>query len=267
MVKARRLMRLTDTDLRFIVETVATRRTDHDHIIELIRDKEDLLEPMLEDSRLFDRLFNDQECLAHVSPFLMFAVLVRRLRRDLEKESFLFQRDANGKRIPVFAAPEAVKLLAESAIRDYLAEMLCSFVRGYTGVLHRDASGVLREQKFSDMDMDDLIALCQLVDPRLKPRLYKRIADVALFFAGIYPAHTSHFVRRRRSQDWRIVRDYERDGRHFYSLVARAPQSPWPPAVFARLSEQFSLAREVLNTLSDRYFKPLGDRYFQQSTG
>ena len=49
-------MRLTESDLKFVVETVATRRRDHDHIIGLIRDKDDLLEPMLEDPKLAERL-------------------------------------------------------------------------------------------------------------------------------------------------------------------------------------------------------------------
>jgi hypothetical protein len=254
-------MRLTESDLRFIVETVATRRHDYDRIIELVRDKDDLLEPMLEDSKLLDRLYHDPNALLRVSPYLMFAVLVRRIRRDLEKEPFLFQRDAGGKRIPVFEVPQAVQLLGQSAIRDYLTEMLCSFVRANTGVLYRNQQGVLRERKFSDLDMDDMIALCQWVEPHFKPRLYKRIADIALFFAGVCPDHTSHFVRRRRSQQWRIVRDYEREGRHFYSLVARWPQPPWPASVFERLAEQFLVICAVLGALSERYLKPLRARY------
>src|SRR4051812_37129616 len=162
-------MRLTESDLRFIVETVATRRHDYDRIIELVRDKDDLLEPMLEDSKLLDRLYHDPNALLRVSPYLMFAVLVRRIRRDLEKEPFLFQRDAGGKQIPVFEVPQAIQLLGQSAIRDYLTEMLCSFVRANTAVLYRNQQGALRERKFSDLDMDDMIALCQWVEPHLKP--------------------------------------------------------------------------------------------------
>jgi hypothetical protein len=46
------MLHLTESDLRFLVETVATSRRDYDHIVNLIRDKEDLLEPMLEDPKL-----------------------------------------------------------------------------------------------------------------------------------------------------------------------------------------------------------------------
>jgi hypothetical protein len=43
------MLHLSESDLRFLVETVATNRRDYDHIVNLIRDKEDLLEPVLED--------------------------------------------------------------------------------------------------------------------------------------------------------------------------------------------------------------------------
>ena len=39
------MLHLTESDLRFLVETVATSRRDYDHIVNLIRDKGDLLEP------------------------------------------------------------------------------------------------------------------------------------------------------------------------------------------------------------------------------
>ena len=52
-------MRLTESDLKFVVETVATRRRDHDHILELVRDREELLEVMLNDPKLAERLLNE----------------------------------------------------------------------------------------------------------------------------------------------------------------------------------------------------------------
>jgi len=55
------MLNLSKSDLRFLVESVATSRRDYDHIVNLIRDKEDLLEPMLEDPKLLERLFHDQE--------------------------------------------------------------------------------------------------------------------------------------------------------------------------------------------------------------
>jgi hypothetical protein len=132
------------------------------------------------------------------------------------------------------------------------------------GLLCWKEHGVWRKRKFSDMDIDDMIALCHLVEPPFKPRLYKRIADISLFLTGIYPDHTSFFVRRPRSQAARrrTVADYEREGRRFYALAAREVEPPWPASVLEGLAEKFSLAREALNTLNDCYLKPLRAGYF-----
>jgi hypothetical protein len=52
--------------------------------VNLIRDKEDLLEPMLEDPKLLERLFHDQETFMRISPHLLLSVLLRRVRKELE---------------------------------------------------------------------------------------------------------------------------------------------------------------------------------------
>jgi hypothetical protein len=162
-----------------------------------------------------------------------------------------------------------VQLLGDPAMREYLTEMLCSFVRANSGLLCWKERGAWHKRKFSDVDMDDMIALCHLVEPALKPRLYKRIADIALFLTGIYADHTLLFVRRPRSQAARArtVPDYEREGRRFYTLAAREAGPPWPASVFKYLAEKFTLAREALNTLNDYYLRPLRARYFDQPSG
>ena len=53
------MLHLTESDLRFLVETVATSRRDYDHIVDLVRDKEDLLEVMLEDPKLTERILRE----------------------------------------------------------------------------------------------------------------------------------------------------------------------------------------------------------------
>ena len=262
-------MQLTEADLRFVVETVVTRRRDYDHIIGLIRDKDDLLEPMLEDARLVERLLSEQEAFVRVSPGLMFGVLLRRVRRDLEGRAFVLERDARGKPLPVFAAPEVARLLAQADVRAYLTQMLCSFVRTNTALLYWKERGQWRKRKFCDMNMDDMIALSQLVDPFYKPRLYKRIADIALFVSGIYPDHAAQFVRPARSlvASRRTLGDYEREGQRFYTLAARHAEPPWSAEVYETLAAKFSLARQALNTLSDTYLKSLRSRYFNEPAG
>jgi hypothetical protein len=256
-------MRLSDSDLRFVVETVAPERQDPERVVELLRGKEDLQVPLLEDPRLVERLLNEHEALVRVSPYLLFAVLLRRLRRDLESRTFVLEADAQGRRLPVFAAREAAGLLDDPDLREYLIELLCSFVRTHSGTLYWRERGVWRKRRFSDLNLDDLIALCQLVETQFRPPLYKRAADLALFLAGIYPDYGSlRRPVRRLTTGGRTLPEYEREGRRLYTLAAREPAQPWPATVFETMAEQFTLAREVLNTLSEQYLKPLRKDYF-----
>jgi hypothetical protein len=252
---------LTESDLRFVVETVATNRRDHDHVMNLVRGKDDLLEPMLDDPKLVDRLIREEESFVRISPHLFFSVLLRRVRKDLEQTAYVLEVDPETKRIPIFEAPAVAELLGDKPVRDYLAEMLASFARTNSGVMYWKEHGAWQKKRFSDVDPDDMIALARIIDLEMRPLLYKRIADIALFLSGIFPA-ASDVVRGRGPKSdraalspGRTVKDYEQLGRRFYRIAAREADQPrWRP-VFETLTEKFTLARRALNTLSDRYLR------------
>ncbi|GIX50555.1 MAG: hypothetical protein KatS3mg132_749 [Limisphaera sp.] len=256
-------MQWNDTDLKFVVETVVTRRRDHDRIVELVRDKPDLVAPLLDDPRLSERLRDEKEPLARISPRLLFTILLRRLRRDLADQGIVYEREGEY-RLPVFAGSQARDLLDEPGMFDYLVDLLCSFVRTHSGTVYWKERGFWRKRKFSDMDLDDMVALCHLVAPEWRPRLYRRIGDIALFLSGVFPDHLTRLWRgvRRQLRDRRTLADYEREGRYFYRLAAQQAEPAAPVVVLERLAEQFTLAREILTTLSDRYLRPLREQYF-----
>lgn len=259
------MLKLSEPDLRFLVETVATNRRDHDRIVDLIRDKEDLLEPMLEDPKLADRFFRDEEALVRVSPYLLFSVLLCRLRKELEKEAYILDVDTTGKRIPVFEGPAVTELLSDRLARDYLAEMLSSFVRTNSGNIYWKEHGAWHKRRFSDIDIEDMIELARIIGPEMRPGLYKRIADIALFVSGIFPQHTVLFAAHRKTRfpAKRMLNDYEETGKRFYSVAAlEIDQAHWKP-VLGMLAKRFTLARLALNSLSERYFKTTRARYFQ----
>src|SRR5258707_1790591 len=258
------MLNLSESDLRFLVESVATNRRDYDHIVNLIRDKEDLVEPMLEDPKLVERLFRDEEPFVRISPHLLFSVLLRRVRRDLEKESYVFEVESNGKRIPVFEAPAVAELLANTQTCDYLAEMLSSFVRTNSGVIYWKERGTWHKKRFSDIDIDDMIELARIIDPEMRPALYRRIADLTLFLSGIFPDHATRFAARRTTMlsAGRTLKDYEQQGKRFYRVAEREADQDHLRPILAMLAEQFTLARRALNTLGDRYLKTYRGRYF-----
>jgi len=250
-------LRLTEADLRFLVESVATTRRDYDHIIQLIRDKPDIVDEMLDDPKLSDRLLNSSEAFAQVSAWFFFTVLLRCVCRDLEQRTFIYEIGANGQRIPIFEAENVAELLAERTTREYLADMLAAFTRANSAQVFWEENGILRQRDFNDTDMDDMIAVANLVQKESRPALFKRIADIALFLSGIYPDHTPLFIAcpRNAFRGRRTLQDYEAEGRRFYELAAREMDPLHIRTACWTLSGHFTLARHALNTLSDRYLK------------
>jgi hypothetical protein len=262
------MLHLTESDLRFLVETVATSRRDYDHIVDLVRDKEDLLEVMLEDPKLTERLLREEEALVRISPHLLFSLLLRRLRKELDKEAYILDVDTKGKRIPIFEGPAVTEMLSDKKTRDYLAEMLSSFARTNSGIIYWKERGTWHKRRFCDIDMDDMIELARIVDPEMRPGLYKRIADLALFLSGIFPEYAALFAAPRKtiSRAKRTLKDYEQTGKRFYSVAAQeTDQIQWKP-VLGTLAEKFTLARLALNSLSERYVKTLRSPYFRFPT-
>jgi hypothetical protein len=259
------MLHLSESDLRFLVETVATNRRDYDYIVNLVRDKEDLLEPMLDDPKLTARLFRDEKALVRVTPHMLFSVLLRRLRRELENEAYVLDMDAKGKRIPVFQGPAVADMLSDRQTRDYLAEMLSSFARTNSGIIYWQERGTWHKRRFSDIDLDDMVELARIIDPEMRPALYKRIADIALFLSGIFPEHSAYLAGPRKTMfsAKRTLKEYEQAGKRFYHVAAQeTDQTQWKP-VFGTLAEKFTLARLALNSLSDRYVKTLRAQYFR----
>ncbi|MBV9488644.1 MAG: hypothetical protein JO069_02820 [Verrucomicrobia bacterium] len=263
------MLYLSESDLRFVVETVVTNRRDYDRIIDLIRGKEDLLEPMLEEPRLAERLLHEEQTLLRISPQLLFSILLRRVREELKNETYVLEADARGKRIPIFEAPAMVGLLCDQRTRDYLAELLASFARTDSRVIHWEECGAWRTRRFSDIDLDDMIELARIVAPEARPALYRRIAELALFLSGIFPDHAERFAGRRRfaCSTGRTRKDYEEQGKRFYGLAIReADHRAWQP-VLETLAAKFGVAQLTLNALSERYLKAHRTWYFRAATG
>jgi hypothetical protein len=258
------LLALSHNDLLFMVETLIPERTDKERLVELIKDDESFVEAMLRDEELFDRVVGDEEILIKISPKLFFAVLLERIRRDLEKETYTVER-RHLQRIAVFDSDRVVDLLSRKQIRDYLAEMLASFTRIESFTLPvRVRKGIWRKYRFNDFNVDSLIRYCQAVDEDYRFRFYKRIADVCLFLAGIFPEHIEARYRyplsgkirpRVMGQSQRNLEDYEEEGRAFYERAAehKVARAQNLDGVLSTLSENFTLAEKPLAFMSNHY--------------
>lgn len=262
------VQKLSEQELDFIVRTVATQRQDYDHIKEVVRDKDDLLQLMLEDDRLCQRLLEGEEWL-RVSPHLFFTILLRRVKKELAREKYTIERRTPSQRIPVFDTPQVTSLLEDQEVRGYLSEMLASFTRTQSAALYLRRRGCLYRRTFSDLDMDDMIELSQGVEAEFRLPFYQRIADIALFLIGIFPEFALSAKREGRprlvGRGVRSLEQYEEEGGRFYRLAAELSPNPPKAELFGKLAENFSLAKKPLNILSERYLTFSRFRWFAPS--
>jgi hypothetical protein len=267
-----RLMRISEADLRFLVQTVATARSDHEHVMNVVRDKPDILDRMLDDDTLFRRIVADEEALVRISPWLLFTILLRRAAKELPQQRFTMERVGSAERVPVFDVDRVGELLQDRPLLDYLAEMLASFVRTDSAVVYYKSGRRYRRRTFSDLDVDDMIALAGTVAEESRFPFYRRIGDICLFIAGVFPEFatsgtslvgtTGSVPRWRRNQ--RGLAEYEAEAARFYGLAAHHPaayQAGLEP-VLATLSTRFTLARKPLNYIADHFIRLHRSRLF-----
>ncbi len=260
------MLQLTDDDLRFVAETVEGDLRDPDDAPRRLRAREDLLEVLLEDDRLVERLLGDEHALLRVSPRFMFTVLLRRVVRDLRDRPYTLERSA-AETVAVFDAPRVRRFIAEPAMWSYLVHLLTSFVRNEfvtVYVKHRD--GYVR-RRFNTSDLEDMLVLAGMADRDEMPWLSRRIADIALFQSGVFP-DSLRWARARGGSALRprvlppTLETYEEHGRRFYRLAAAQPEAGADGRVLETLAEEFLTARKSLELLSDRYLRWTRLRWF-----
>ncbi|MEW6448646.1 MAG: hypothetical protein AB1426_11275 [Bacillota bacterium] len=256
--------KLSYSDLAFIVRTVATKRQDYENIVAIVKDKPDLLEIMLDDPKLFQRIMNEEEVLLRISPYLLFDILLRQARRELQTRTYTYEKTAIRWKVPVFDGLQVGDLMANPRIRSYLAGMLASFTRTQTATVYYKIGSRLYKRRYSDLSIDDLRELARLVDQGQRFLLHKRIGDVCLFLTALFPeyieqADTYPFSKAQRPvflpRKPRSIDNYVAEGRKFYRLAAedQKVRGSELETVFRTLAESFALARKPLMHIADRY--------------
>ena len=231
------------------------------------------IEALLADSRVFEAVFGvtDPAEMVLASPFLAFGVAVHRAVADLAAMDYLPERSGLRQRIPVFDTPELRDFLGSAQRRLFLAQLLASFTRVASG-RYRAAGGRARTRRFSELDPVRLAGLLDVVPEDSRPGVYRRLGDVSLFLAGVFPDYSamhalgpvdvSRLLRSAR------VPVRERDdlaaapaldlleylgARWYRAALATAPVRTAGLDVVGEVAERFRQARRVLNHLADRY--------------
>lgn len=265
----REYLRVSDSDLRFIIETLSPQLIDR---IDIIKEDEEILMGMLEDDRLFSRVIDDDEIMLKISPKLFFTILMVKARKDLNREYYTFERDRYH-RIPIFDIEVVRDLINQDLVFEYLIDMLVSFTRTESQTIYYVVKGRrgLRRLKFSDIDVFDMLHLAELVDEDARFPIYKRIGDICLWTLGIFPEYvmprsfTGRVSPPRIGFKYRMsFEEYEELGKTFYKIASNS----YSAKVFGLdkplsiLSEQFTIAEKPLNLISERYLTFKKDKWF-----
>jgi hypothetical protein len=264
----------TDDDLAFLITTLMPETTDHQRMIRVLREDEEILEGMLADEKVLHRLLDAPSfTLLRVSPDFFFSVLLARVRIDLARQPWTLERTSRLSMV-LFDSPQVVELLSNREIRHYLAALLVSFVRvnSFSATV-RVRNGVWRRVRFSDFDIDSLLRYGNALDESQRFPAYKRIADICLFTLGIFSpspgpqdAPLALFNARLRMAIRRSREDYIEQGGTFYRLAARHRDASAEQLaeVLALLSEKIALAAKPLTVMSAKYLAPFKDQVFLQ---
>jgi hypothetical protein len=267
------LEHLSDTDLALLDAAGESRRH--------VRRDPELLEALIDSHATYRMLFAvpGRDPLLRGSPFLLFAVLIHRVVRDLGQASFVEEWVGPRQRVPVFDTGSLRDFGADPLRRFFLAQLLASYTRVASGSTLVKTSRGWRRRRFSELDPIRLIELAEMVPESERPAVYRRLGDLSLFLTGIFPDYAGErlVAERERRQLERAVGAVERErsdrhdgvwlleqlGRRAYRIARQgADRHAAMAGVLAEVSENFAAARRVLNFLTDRYLFPMRRQWF-----
>ena len=267
---------LTGTDLQLLSAACRGRVTAAQ-----LRGSPEAIPGLLADPAVFAAISGEHAIAAdrfvEVSPFLVFAVTVHRAGDDLASMIHVPERTGLRQRVPVFDAPQLADFLDSPVRRLFLTELLASFTRIASGRYRVRTGDGWRWRRYSELDPVRLAGLLDAVGESERPGVYRRLGDVVLFLAGVFPEYTQDRALSPVDAS-RLVRvaglgagdDHDRVVAGpaielFEYLGARWYRNAWQLtqfrtarlAVVAEVAERFRQARRVLNHITDRYLFPM----------
>ncbi len=221
------------------------------------------------------------------SPFLTFAVAVHRSATELASAGHVPERTGLRQQVPLFDAPALREFLGSPARRLFLAELLASFTRVASGRYRvRGGGGRMRTRRFSELDPVRLAGLLDDVPEAERPGVYRRLGDVSLFLAGVFPDYATLYgvgpagvARLLRAAGVPAAQHdqlaavpaielLEQLGARWYrAACGLAPVRTARLDVVAEVADSFRQARRVLNLITDRYLFTAGQSWFAPPAG
>ncbi len=281
------LEHLSESDLLLLARAARLDATDPLRVVARLRTDPALVESLLTHPDTIQGVLGEQyepDSLIAVSPFLLFTVALHRALQELGSTKFVQEWAGPRQRLPVLGTDDLLKFLADAGRRFFLAELLTSYTHVTSGSLWTHTRRGWRRQRFSELDLARMASLFEVLPRQEHAGLYRRLGDLALFLAGVFPDHaaTRSFApievdRLSRALDAVGREDLaetlaagggmgllELLGQRWYGLAVRYSLAPKARAtrLVADIAERFPEARRVLNYLTDRHLFPFRARWF-----
>jgi hypothetical protein len=219
----------------------------------------------------------------NVSPFLAFAVAVHRATTELGSMSYVPESSGPRQRLPVFDTPQLRDFLESLRRRVFLAELLTSFTKVASGRYVVKTRRGPRMRRFSELDLVRMASLADAAPEVEKPGIYRRLGDLALFLAGVFPdyvqqralgpvdatrvlraariAHGDH----DRLLSTPAIELFEYLGARWYRQAGElAPLRTEQIDVVVDVADRYHQARRVLNVVAERFLFPAGNPWFTE---
>ena len=193
VIGAAYLSHLTEADLRALVHADEVSAAEADARLHALHRAPGLLLDVLDRRAASAGLLNlaaadaDQR-FTLISPFLVFAAVIHRLAADLRGSGYVPERTTPRLRLPIFDGSQLAGYLGDPAHRLFLAELLASFARSASGVIVTQTPHGLRRRRWNDLDVGRLAMLLDALPEPDRPPVWRRLGDLALFLAGVFPA-------------------------------------------------------------------------------
>jgi hypothetical protein len=275
---------LTDADMRLLA-TAACGSGD----ASWLRGDPEAVARMLGDPRVFEAVFGSRDPVvdfsvagsAAASPFLTFAVAVHRSAAELASVDHVQERAGTRQRVPLFDAPELRDFLGSPGRRLFLAELMASFTRVASGRYRVRGGGRTRTRRFSELDPVRLAGMLDSVPDADRPGVYRRLGDVSLFLAGVFPDYAALYAfspvgpaallraaqapagQHEQLAQAPAIELLEYVGARWYRAACRlAPLRTARLDVVGEVADRFRQARRVLNHIADQYLFGTGGAWF-----
>src|SRR2546430_11939591 len=156
--------------------------------IRLARPGPEQIEGLIDSPTVFRTLFGTpgRDPMVRGSPFLVVAVLIHRVARDLGAASFVDEWVGPRQRVPVFDMGGLREFGADPLHRFFLAELLASYTHVSSGSVLVQTTRGWRRRRFSELDPVRLVELAEAVPDAERPSVYRRVGGLSPVLNGIF---------------------------------------------------------------------------------